>query len=423
MAKIAVIGTGIAGNVAAYHLSKLHDITVYEANDYIGGHTHTHDISIGDEQHKIDTGFIVFNHKTYPNFLQLLGEIGVEYQNSDMSFSVSCDRTGLEYNGTTINTLFAQRSNFFRPSFHRMIRDILRFNEQSAELLEPENKDIKLGNYLADNQYSEQFIEHYIIPMGSAIWSMSRAQMMAFPAQFFVRFFTNHGMLSVNDRPQWYVIKGGSKSYLTALCKNYLERIKLNAAVTSIARTESGVIVRTADTEESYDYVFNACHSNQAFAHLDVPNNLEQETIGVMHYQHNDVILHTDQRLMPKRKLAWAAWNYHLLKEDTSQATLTYNMNILQSLQSKHTFCVTVNNTAAIDPDTILKTLEYDHPLFTSESVAAQARHREVNGSDRIYYCGAYWRYGFHEDGVVSALAALNHFYEDTGCEQQTILR
>jgi len=423
MAKIAVIGTGIAGNVAAYHLSKQHDITVYEANDYIGGHTHTHDISIGDEKHKIDTGFIVFNQKTYPNFLQLLGEIGVEYQNSDMSFSVSCDRTGLEYNGTTINTLFAQRSNFFRPSFHRMIRDILRFNEQSAELLEPENKDIKLGKYLADNLYSEQFIEHYIIPMGSAIWSMSRAQMMAFPAQFFVRFFTNHGMLSVNDRPQWYVIKGGSKSYLTALCKNYLERIKLNAAVTSIARTESGVIVRTADTEESYDYVFNACHSNQAFAQLDVPNNLEQETIGVMHYQHNDVILHTDQRLMPKRKLAWAAWNYHLLKEDISQATLTYNMNILQSLQSKHTFCVTVNNTAAIDPGTILKTLEYDHPLFTSESVAAQARHRDVNGSDRIYYCGAYWRYGFHEDGVVSALAALNHFYEDIGCEQQTILR
>ena len=423
MAKVAVIGTGIAGNVAAYHLAKEHDITVYEANDYIGGHTHTHEITIGDETHNVDTGFIVFNHKTYPNFLQLLGELGVEYQNSDMSFSVSDDKTGLEYNGTTLNTLFAQRRNFLRPSFYRMIRDILRFNSDSAELLEPENKDVKLGDYLDDNNYSRQFIEHYIIPMGSAIWSMSRAQMMAFPAQFFVRFFTNHGMLSVDDRPQWYVIKGGSKSYLDALCKSHLDKIRLNSAVKAIVRRDDKVIVQTDSSEEEYDYVFNACHSDQAYRQLQAPNDLERETIGVMPYQHNDVVLHTDPGLMPKRKLAWAAWNYHLLKEQSSQATLTYNMNILQSLESKHTFCVTVNNSRAINPDTILKTLEYDHPLFTSESVAAQLRHREVNGSGRVYYCGAYWRFGFHEDGVVSALAALNHFYEDIGREQQTILR
>ncbi len=423
MAKIAVIGTGIAGNVAAYHLAKEHDITVYEANDYIGGHTHTHAITLGNETHNVDTGFIVFNHKTYPNFLQLLSEIGVEYQNSDMSFSVSCDKTGLEYNGTTLNTLFAQRRNLLRPSFYRMIRDILRFNNDSAELLDEKNKDVKLGDYLADNNYSSQFIEHYIIPMGSAIWSMSRAQMMAFPAQFFVRFFTNHGMLSVDDRPQWYVIKGGSKSYLDALCQTYLDKIRLSSPVQSIRREEDKVIVRTAETEETYDYVFNACHSDQAFKQLETPNQLEQDTIGVMPYQPNDVVLHTDSALMPKRKLAWAAWNYHLLQEQSSQATLTYNMNILQSLQSEHTFCVTVNNSDAINPDKVLKRLDYDHPLFTSESVAAQSRHREVNGSGRIYYCGAYWRFGFHEDGVVSALAALNHFYEDIGREQQTILR
>lgn len=423
MAKIAVIGTGIAGNVAAYHLAKEHDITVYESNDYIGGHTHTHNITIGDETHNVDTGFIVFNHKTYPNFIQLLGELGVDYQHSDMSFSVSDDKTGLEYNGTTLNTLFAQRRNFFRPSFYRMIRDILRFNKDSAELLEDTNKDVKLGDYLDDNNYSQQFIEHYIIPMGSAIWSMSRAQMMAFPAQFFVRFFTNHGMLSVDDRPQWYVIKGGSKSYLDALCQSFLDKIRLSSPVKAIIRRDDKVIVQTDTSEDEYDYVFNACHSDQAYRQLQNPNELERETLGVMPYQHNDVVLHTDASLMPKRKLAWAAWNYHLLKQESSQATLTYNMNILQSLTSKHTFCVTVNNSEAIDPDTIIKTLEYDHPLFTSESVAAQLRHREVNGSGKVYYCGAYWRFGFHEDGVFSALSALNHFYEDIGREQQTILR
>ncbi|MBT8448175.1 MAG: FAD-dependent oxidoreductase [Gammaproteobacteria bacterium] len=423
MAKVAVIGTGIAGNVAAYHLCKKHDITVYEANDYIGGHTHTHEIELDGEQHRIDTGFIVFNHKTYPNFIRLLEEMGVPYKNSDMSFSVACERTGLEYNGTTLNSLFAQRRNFFRPSFYRMIRDILRFNKDSAELLEESQKDVLLGNYLADNNYSENFIEHYIIPMGSAIWSMSKAQMMEFPAQFFVRFFTNHGMLSVDDRPQWYVIENGSKSYLDAMTKGYKDRIRLNSPVKAIERTDAGVVVKTADSEETYDYVFNACHSNQAFEQLTAANQIEQETLGVMHYQYNDVVLHTDESILPKRKLAWAAWNYHLLEKQTGKATLSYDMNILQGLESKHTFCVTVNNSEAIDETKVIKRLDYDHPLFTQESVAAQLRHREVNGSDRIYYCGAYWRYGFHEDGVFSALQALNHFYEDTGDEQQTILR
>ena len=253
MAKIAVIGTGIAGNVSAYHLSQHHDSTVFEANDYIGGHTHTHDIELDGEKQRVDTGFIVFNHKTYPNFIRMLEELDVPYQNSDMSFSVTCERTGLEYNGTTLNSLFAQRRNFFRPSFYRMIRDILRFNKDSAELLDESTKDVLLGAYLADNNYSENFIEHYIIPMGSAIWSMSKAQMMEFPAQFFVRFFTNHGMLSVDDRPQWYVIKYGSKSYLDAMTKGYKDRIRLNSPVTEISRPEAGVVVKPADSEETYD--------------------------------------------------------------------------------------------------------------------------------------------------------------------------
>ena len=422
MARIAIIGTGIAGNVTAYHLNKSHDITVYEANDYIGGHTHTHEIHMGSEKHQIDTGFIVFNRKTYPNFINLLSKLGVSYQKSDMSFSVACEKTGLEYNGTTLNTLFAQRRNILRPSFHRMIQDILRFNKQSAELL-ANNDHILLGNYLSENNYSSQFINHYIIPMGSAIWSMSDEQMMSFPAAFFVRFFTNHGMLSVNDRPQWYVIHNGSKSYLDALTSSYKSRIRTNAAVTEIERDQDKVIVRTSDSEQAFDYVFNACHSDQAYKQLKSPNKIENETIGLMEYQPNEVVLHTDSNLMPKRKLAWAAWNYHLLKEQSDRSTLTYNMNILQSLKSDYTFCVTLNNTARIAPEKILKRLNYDHPLFTQASVNAQSRHREVNGSNRIYYCGAYWRFGFHEDGVVSALTALNHFYEDTQSEQQIILR
>lgn len=422
MAKIAVIGTGIAGNVAAYHLNKSHDITVYEANDYIGGHTHTHEIHLGSEKHHIDTGFIVFNKKTYPNFINLLTELGVSYKKSDMSFSVACEKTGLEYNGTTLNTLFAQRSNLLRPSFYKMIQDILRFNKDSAELLS--NSDsILLGDYLSENNYSRQFINQYIIPMGSAIWSMSYEQMMSFPAAFFVRFFTNHGMLSVNERPQWYVINNGSSSYLDALTNSFKDRVNTNATVKEIERINNKILVRTVDSEQEYDYVFNACHSDQAYQQIKSPNQVERETIGIMKYQPNEVVLHTDSSLMPKRKLAWAAWNYHLLKTQTECSTLTYNMNILQSLKSNYTFCVTLNNTSRIAPEKIIKQLSYDHPLFTQDSVKAQARQREVNGIDRIYYCGAYWRYGFHEDGVVSALAALNHFYEDTDCEQQIILR
>ena len=423
MAKIAVIGTGIAGNVAAYHLSKEHEIVVYEANDYIGGHTHTHDIELDGEQQRIDTGFIVFNHKTYPNFLKLLAELDVPYQDSDMSFSVACEKTGLEYNGTTINSLFAQRRNFFRPSFYRMIRDILRFNGASLELLENPDEQVLLGDYLKQGNYSQQFIDHYIIPMGSAIWSMSAGQMLKFPARFFVRFFNNHGMLSVDDRPQWYVIKNGSNAYVDALTKGFKDNIRLSSPVKSIERKEDSVVVKTDSDEQTFDYVFNAAHSDQALGMLSDPHALEQEILGVMGYNPNEVILHTDDSLLPKRKLAWAAWNYHLLNDDSGRATLTYNMNILQSLTSKHTFCVTVNNTEAIDESKIIKRLDYAHPMFTEAAVNAQERHREINGVNRVYYCGAYWRFGFHEDGVFSALKALNHFYEDTGHEKQDILR
>lgn len=410
--KIAVIGSGISGNVAAYHLNKTHDITVYEANDYIGGHTHTHEVSHKGKQYCVDTGFIVFNHKTYPNFIALLDELGVEEQLSTMSFGVKCDRTGLEYMGSTINSLFAQRRNIFRPSFWRMILDILRFNREATDLLQTSTDDISLGDYLEQHKYSPVFINHYLVPMAAAVWSADLELMFEFPARYLIRFFHNHGLLSVNDRPDWYVIKGGSKNYASALTSAFKHKIKLSTPVTQVERIDGGVRVTSAEGEDTFDAVFFACHSDQALRMIKSPTDAEKQILGAIKYQDNEVVLHTDASVMPKRKIAWAAWNYHLLEGDQSRVPVTYNMNILQSLDCEDQFCVTLNNTDAIDQAKVLKRLNYHHPVYTKESVAAQARHAEIN-ADRFYFCGAYWRYGFHEDGVASALEAIKQFEVD----------
>ena len=410
--KIAVVGTGISGNVAAYYLNKNHDITVFEANDYIGGHTHTHDIELNGKQFSVDSGFIVFNYKTYPNFTRLLSELGVEEQLSTMSFGVKCEKTGLEYMGSTINSLFAQRRNLLRPSFWKMIGDILRFNREATTLIETQGDDITLGDYLQRGNYSQIFIDYYLVPMAAAVWSADLKLMFKFPARYLIQFFHNHGLLSVNDRPDWYVIKGGSKSYVTALTSEFKDKIRLNCPVNSVERTSSGVKITSSCGEEQFDAVFMACHSDQALGILSQPTKVEQEVLGAINYQPNEVLLHTDQTVLPKRKRAWAAWNYHLLDDDQGQVPVTYNMNILQGLDSPEQFCVTLNNTSAIDPSKVLKRMRYAHPIYTMEAVAAQARHDEIN-RDGIYYCGAYWRYGFHEDGVTSALNALNQFDRD----------
>ena len=411
--KIAVIGTGIAGNVAAYKLSQEHDVTVYEANDYIGGHTNTHDIVLQDRNYAIDTGFIVFNYRTYPEFTRLLNELDVEVQPTNMSFSVRHELTGLEYNGNTINSLFAQRSNLFRPSFLRMVKDILRFNRDAVDSLEHEDSELPLGEYLAKYRYSEEFRNHYIIPMGAAIWSTDAKLMQSFPARFFIRFFHNHGLLSVNDRPIWHVIKGGSRSYLKPLIKPFRDNVRLRTPVKNIIRFHDHVEIETASHGiENYDAVFIATHSDQALSMLDYPTVAESQVLKAIPYQKNEAVLHTDETLLPRRRLAWAAWNYHILKHQKEKVALTYNMNILQGIDAPETFNVTLNNTSAINPSRILKSVEYEHPLFTPESVAAQARHEEINGTYRTWYCGAYWRNGFHEDGVASALAAVEHFNE-----------
>ena len=412
--KIAIVGAGIAGNTLAYHLSKHHDITVFEAGGHIGGHTHTHDIVHEGKRFSVDTGFIVFNDRTYPHFSHLLEQLKVPWQASDMSFSVRCEKTGLEYNGTTLNSLFAQRSNLLKPSFYRMISEILRFNKQSLELLQ-HGDEIELGDYLAQHRYSRQFIDYYIVPMGAAVWSTEARQMMHFPARFFVRFFHHHGMLSIDDRPQWRVIQGGSARYAEALTAGFRDRIRLNTPVATVRRLKRSVRVTPVNgPEESFDWVFFACHSDQALHALSDASPQEKEILGAIPYQQNEIVLHTDATMMPKRKLAWAAWNYHVTAKPLARVAVTYNMNILQGLSSREPLLVTLNHTAQIDPAKIIKRLSYDHPVYTTEGAAAQLRHHEVSGVNRTGYCGAYWRNGFHEDGVWSALQALKHFQAAT---------
>ena len=415
--KIAIIGSGISGLTLAHHLHTQHEITVFEANSYIGGHTHTHAIDLFGLTYQIDTGFIVFNDRTYPNFNQLLDELKVAWQPSHMSFSVRNEATGLEYNGTTINSLFAQRRNFLMPKFYGMIKDILRFNKQSLSLLES-GDEISLGDYLTKNNYKPMFINNYIVPMGAAIWSTDAAQMMNFPARFLVRFFHHHGMLSVNNRPQWRTIAGGSARYVETLATQFKHNIKLNTPIASVQRLTDSVNIKPKNGDElSFDYVFFACHSDEALTLLgDNATMAEREILSAIPYQENSIYLHHDASLLPKRKLAWAAWNYHVTQQPSSRVNVSYNMNILQNITSPEPILVTLNHTNLINPAKVIKRLKYMHPVYTIAGAAAQARHGEISGQNRTGFAGAYWRNGFHEDGVVSALAALDHFKKSLLC-------
>jgi predicted NAD/FAD-binding protein len=408
--RIAVIGSGISGMVAAYRLSPEHEVTVFESGSHVGGHTQTVDVDHAGRRYAVDTGFIVYNDWTYPNFISLLRELGVEWQPSRMSFSVRCEKTGLEYNGTSINSLFAQRRNLVRPSFLRMVGDILRFNRQAPALLKG-GETLSLGDYLEREAYSRYFIDHYIIPMGAAIWSSRPIDMLHFPARFFVDFFANHGFLSVDDRPTWRVIRGGSREYVGRMTAPFASRIRLNTPVASLQRQPHQVVLRLKNGAlEQFDQVFIACHSDQALALLSDASHEEREILGAIRYQSNAALLHTDTRLMPRRPLAWAAWNYHLPMEQYERVTVTYNMNILQSLDAPVQFLLTLNRSGDVDPAKVLGHYHYDHPVYTGAAVAAQKRRHEINGVRRTYYCGAYWSYGFHEDGVKSGLSAVEEF-------------
>lgn len=412
--RIAVIGAGISGLYAAWRLSAAHDVTIFEANGYPGGHTNTVDVEWAGQHYAVDTGFIVFNDWTYPHFIAMLKELKVGWQPSNMSFSLRCERTGLEYNGTSLNALFAQRRNMLRPSFLRMLLDILRFNRESRQLLKGSDDTLMLGEYLCANRYSNAFVDQYILPMARAIWSAQADAVLAFPARFFVDFFDRHGFLNIDNRPEWQAVRGGSREYVRALLAATRAKLRLETPITGLHRFPDHVIVRTrrGDTEH-FDAVFLACHSNNALAMLEDASDVEREVLGAFPYAPNEAILHTDASLLPRRPLARAAWNYHLLANQQQPVALTYDMNILQTLDAPVRFLVTLNHEAAIDPRKILQRIQYEHPVYLPAGVAAQKRHRELNGQQRTYYCGAYWRYGFHEDGVVTAMQALEHFSWD----------
>ena len=411
--KIAIVGAGIAGNVAARELHRDHDVTVFEAGRHVGGHSHTHAIEAHGRTWHVDTGFIVFNDRTYPQFVALLDELGIDAQESSMSFSVRDEAANLEYNGTSLNALFAQRRNLLRPSFLGMVRDILRFNREAPRLLDESGGELPLGELLARGGYGRAFVDHYVVPMGAAIWSTDPVSMMQFPARFFVRFLHNHGMLTVDRRPVWRTVRGGSARYVEKLVAPFRDRIRLGTPVEQVRRIAGGVVVKPAGQEaQRYDAVFLACHSDQALALLANPSAAEREVLSAIPYQQNEAVLHTDTRVLPRRRLAWAAWNYHV-RPDGGPIALTYNMNILQRLEAPEPFLVTLNHSDAIDPERVLRRMTYHHPLYTPASVAAQARHREIDGAHSTYYCGAWLRNGFHEDGVASAYAAVRHFRDD----------
>jgi predicted NAD/FAD-binding protein len=403
--KIAIIGSGISGLACAYYLHRGHEVHVYEAGSRIGGHTATVDVSLGGRKYAIDTGFIVYNDWTYPNFIALMDKLGVPSKPTNMSFSVSDQLTGLEYAGSNLDSLFAQRTNLLSPRFWGMLRDILRFNRQSVEDLESGAIDagMSLGDYLREKRYGQAFAEQYLVPMGSAIWSADTDAMLDFPLQFFVRFFRNHGLLNIRNRPQWRVIEGGSREYLGPLCQGFEHNIHCDSPVTGVKRSAAGVQLEIAGEHTAFfDQVVFACHSDQALAMLRDPSQEETDILGAMPYQDNDVVLHTDSRLLPVNRKTWSSWNY-LLGDRTQRAALTYNMNILQGLSAPETFCVTLNSTDSINPNKILGRFTYAHPVFTLEGVRAQERWEEINGAN-TWYCGAYWHNGFHEDGVSSAL-------------------
>ena len=405
---IAVIGSGISGLFCAYLLSRHHKVTVFEAEADIGGHTATRTVTVGGKSYDVDTGFIVFNDRTYPNFIKLMSRLGVVSQPTEMGFSVSCQISGFEYSGTSLNGVFAQRRNLLNPDHWRMLQEILRFNRECIQLhdtggIEP---DKTLGDFLRSGGYSDFFQRYYILPMVSAVWSSGLDTASAMPLLFFIRFFHNHGLLTVTQQPQWYTIKGGSKTYLGPLTKAFKGAIHVSTPVQWVKRHEDGVTLFTAaQGQQHFDEVIFACHSDQALAILLDPTTEESDILAAIPYKMNDVCLHTDTRLLPVARRAWASWNYLLLNsEDADAAALTYNMNILQRLDSTTTFCVSVNANAAIDPEKILGQYRYSHPVFTLASVAAQQRWGEISGKNHTHYCGAYWRNGFHEDGVVSAV-------------------
>jgi predicted NAD/FAD-binding protein len=404
--RIAVVGAGVSGLVAAHLLHERHEVTVFEAGGKPGGHTNTIRVDTANETHWVDTGFIVFNDRNYPHFERLLGRLGVRSQPSQMSFAVADERGDLEYNSVSPNGLFAKRAHLVSPWFWRMLGEVRRFQRDALDLLRSD-EDPSLGHWLERRSFSAAFIDHLIVPQASAVWSADPGQMWTFPARFLAEFFDNHGMLTLRGRPRWRTVAGGSQRYVEALTRPWRDRLRLATPVTAIERHPDHVAVTPRGGEpERYDHVVLATHSDQALRMLADASDREHEILGAIPYQPNEAVLHTDTRMLPRRRRAWASWNYHLLDRPTGKPTLTYHMNRLQDLRAEREFCVTLNRSEAIESGKILKTIAYDHPIFTTDGRRAQRRHHEISGQGRTHFAGAYWGWGFHEDGVVSGVRA-----------------
>ena len=409
--KVAVVGAGVSGLVVAHLLHRAHEVTVFETNGYAGGHTNTIRVDTPNETHEVDTGFIVFNDRNDPNFERLLRRVGVAWQPSTMSFSVSDGVGDFEYSSGSPNGLFAKRAHLVTPWFHRMVADLARFNRAACELLDDHAPDVSLRAWLEHHRFSRTFIERLIVPQASAVWSAAPRQMWSFPARCLAEFFDNHGMLSVRGRPSWRTVRGGSARYVEALTRPFSYRLRLRTRVQEVTRHHDHVLVKPRGGEaERFDEVVLATHSDQALALLADASGRERAILGAIPYQPNEAVLHTDARMLPRRRRAWASWNYHLLPEPKPASTVTYHMNRLQSLRAEREFCVTLNHSERIDPARVIRRISYAHPVYTEAGVRAQARVGEIDGRNRTHFCGAYWGWGFHEDGVVSALGVGERF-------------
>jgi len=410
--RIAIIGAGISGLTAASIFQRRHDVTVFEAGGYAGGHTNTVTVHEGSRAIPVDTGFIVFNEPNYPNLCKLFDRLGVASRDSDMSFSVHCESTGFEYNGTNLDTLFAQRSNLASPRFWRMLAQILRFNRDARARLSNGLEDtLSVEQFVATHGYGTEFLERYLVPLGASLWSCDVHRFKQFPVRFVMEFLDNHHMLQVNGRPVWKTVVGGSREYVERLTAEFRDRIRLNTPVRTVRRRGAGVDVSLRGGGcESFDEVVLACHADQSLAMVDAADDEERELLACFPYQVNEVVLHTDTSFLPRREKTWASWNYRIPASQRDHVTVTYNMNMLQGIESASTYCVSLNQTAGIDAARILRRIHYHHPLFTSGRSEAQAHHGALIRRRGLSYCGAYWGYGFHEDGVRSALAVCDAF-------------
>ncbi|MCX8513958.1 MAG: hypothetical protein RL017_249 [Pseudomonadota bacterium] len=413
MKKIAIIGSGISGLTCGYLLQQKFDIEIFESNNYSGGHAHTVNVN----NLAIDTGFIVFNNRTYPNFKKMMDKLHVAYHSTEMSFSVRNDACGLEYNGNNLNALFANRKNLINPYFIKLIYDIFKFNRLAKKNTGLPNETLQ--QFIARNNFGKWFVDGYILPMVASIWSIGKNQALNFPFAFFYNFFNNHGLLDIYNRPQWYTIAGGSRTYINKITTGFHDKIHLNSQVKHLIRKQQGVEVTFENNETKiFDEVICACNSTQALKMLKQPTTLEEQVLGAIKYSSNEVVLHTDTTLLPRKKLAYASWNYLVTEQSDKKTTLTYNMNILQKLKTDEIYCITLNSSDLISEEKIIAKFNYDHPIFTHAVIAAQTKWQNISGSDRIHYCGAYWGNGFHEDGVNSAIKVCNHL----GVTDETIL-